>query len=93
MAIHNTQENTFSLDENPLFAFVPGYNEFTDMPQQIRIVFAGIPGYVNTTLSAANLDQAEHLCNVLNRRMNVSPEQSQLLQMQSMQKEDVQHIH
>ena len=34
----------------------------TDQPQQIRIVFQGMPGYVPTALVALTLDDAERLC-------------------------------
>ena len=38
-----------TLPDEPVYAFCPAY-DFNNMPQQIRIVFADIPGYIPTAL-------------------------------------------
>ena len=43
-----------TLPDDPVYAFCPAY-DFDNMPQQIRIVFADIPGYVPTALVALSL--------------------------------------
>ena len=40
-----------TLPERPVFAFCPAY-EPAGEPQPIRLVFAGVPGYVPTALVA-----------------------------------------
>ena len=52
---------THELPEEPVFAFAPAY-ELPDQPQQIRIVFDGMDGYVPTALVALTLADAERLC-------------------------------
>ena len=42
---------THELPEEPVFAFTPAY-ELPDQPQQIRIVFEGMDGYIPTALVA-----------------------------------------
>ena len=44
------------------------------MPQQIRIVFDGMPGYVPTALLALTLEDAECLCDRLNARLGLDRE-------------------
>lgn len=61
---------TSTLPENPLFAFCPEYAP-PDGPQQIRIVFENIPGYVPTALVALTLADAERLCTRLNARLGL----------------------
>lgn len=61
---------TSTLPENPLFAFCPEYAP-PDRPQQIRIVFENIPGYVPTALVALTLADAERLCTRLNARLGL----------------------
>ena len=39
-----------TLPDDPVYAFVPSY-DLPDQPQQIRIVFEGMEGYVPTALS------------------------------------------
>ena len=58
---------TSTLPDNPIFAFCPEYAP-PDRPQQIRIVFQDVPGYVPTALVALSLQDAERLCNQLNSR-------------------------
>ena len=54
-----------TLPDDPVYAFAPSY-ELPDQPQQIRIVFDGMEGYVPTALVALSLDDAERLCDRLN---------------------------
>ena len=61
---------TSTLPENPVFAFCPEYGP-PDQPQQIRIVFEAVPGYVPTALVALTLDDAERLCTKLNARLGL----------------------
>ena len=44
-----------TLPDNPVYAFCPAY-DIENMPQQIRIVFDNMPGYVPTALFALTLD-------------------------------------
>ena len=62
-----------TLPDDPVYAFVPSY-DLPDQPQQIRIVFEGMEGYVPTALVALTLDDAERLCNRLNRRLGLTHE-------------------
>ena len=64
---------THELPEEPVFAFTPAY-ELPDQPQQIRIVFEGMDGYIPTALVALTLDDAERLCDRLNRRLGLDRE-------------------
>lgn len=59
-----------TLPDNPVYAFTPSY-DFADEVQQIRIVFEGIPGFVPTSLVALTLQDAENLCDRLNRRLGL----------------------
>ena len=61
---------TSTLPDNPVYAFCPEYRP-PDGPQQIRIVFQDIPGYVPTALVALTLDDAERLCPQLNARLGL----------------------
>ena len=50
-----------TLPDDPVYAFTPAY-ELSDEPQQIRIVFDGMAGYVPTALVALTLKCcAQHL--------------------------------
>ena len=69
--------------DDPVFAFAPAY-DMTDQPQQIRIVFKGMPGYVPTALVALSLDDAERLCDKLNARLGLDREAWSALLGQSM---------
>ena len=60
------------LDE-PVYAFAPSY-DLPDQPQQIRIVFDGMDGYVPTALVALSLDDAVRLCDRLNARLGLDHE-------------------
>ena len=59
-----------TLPEDPEFAFCPAY-DIENRPQQIRIVFSGMTGFVPTALVALTLDDAELLCDRLNARMGL----------------------
>ena len=65
---------TSTLPENPVYAFCPEYGP-PDKPQQIRIVFQDVPGYVPTALVALSLQDAERLCNRLNARLGLDRDQ------------------
>ena len=62
-----------TLPDEPVYAFVPSY-DLPDQPQQIRIVFEDMEGYVPTALVALTLDDAERLCDRLNRRLGLDHE-------------------
>ena len=62
--------DTHTLPDEPLYAFTPSY-DLPDQPQQIRIVFEGMEGYVPTALVALTLDDALRLCDRLNRRLGL----------------------
>ena len=62
-----------NLPDDPNYAFCPSY-ELYDEPQQIRIVFDGMQGYVPTALVALTVDDAERLCDRLNARLGHSRE-------------------
>ena len=59
-----------TLPDNPVYAFTPSYH-FEDQVQQIRIVFQDMPGYVPTAMVALTLEDAENLCDKLNRRLGL----------------------
>ena len=53
--------DTHTLPDDPVYAFVPAY-DLGDEPQQIRIVFEGMDGYIPTALVALTLKCcAQHL--------------------------------
>ena len=62
-----------TLPDDPRYAFCPAY-EIGDDPQQIRIVFEGMRGYVPTALVALTIEDAERLCDRLNARLGLSRE-------------------
>ena len=74
---------TSTLPENPVFAFCPQYAP-PDRPQQIRIVFKDIPGYVPTALVALTLADAERLCTRLNARLGLDRDAWMALAAQTM---------
>ena len=59
-----------TLPDDPVYAFCPAY-EPAEQPQEIRIVFRDVPGYVPTALVAFTLDDAERLCDKLNKRLGL----------------------
>ena len=74
---------TSTLPENPVFAFCPEYGP-PDRPQQIRIVFEQVPGYVPTALVALTLVDAERLCSKLNARLGLNRDAWMKLAAQAM---------
>lgn len=64
---------THTLPDDPVFAFAPSY-DFEDEVQQIRIVFQDVPGYIPTAMVALTLQDAEDLCDKLNRRLGLDRE-------------------
>ena len=75
-----------TLPDDPNYAFCPSY-DLGDEPQQIRIVFEGIDGYVPTALVALSIDDAERLCDRLNARLGYSREDWIALAARSMRAE------
>ncbi len=60
-----------NLPDDANYAFCPSYH-LGDEPQQIRIVFEGMGGYVPTALVALTVADAERLCDRLNARLGHS---------------------
>ena len=53
--------SSHTLPDDPVYAFCPSY-DLDNVPQQIRIVFDNMPGYVPTALFALSLKCcAQHL--------------------------------
>ena len=75
-----------TLPDDPNYAFCPSY-ELGDEPQQIRIIFDGLQGYVPTALVALTVDDAERLCDRLNARLGHSREDWTALAARSMHTE------
>ncbi len=59
-----------TLGDDPVYAFSPAY-DMNGEPQQIRIVFEGMPGYVPTAMVALTIEDAERLCDQLNARLGL----------------------
>ena len=74
---------TSKLPDHPVYAFCPEYAP-PDRPQQIRIVFKDMPGYVPTALVALTLDDAERLCSTLNARLGLDRDAWTALAAQAM---------
>ena len=75
-----------TLPDDPNYAFCPSY-DLGDEPQQIRIVFEGMQGYVPTALIAMTVAAAEGLCDCLNARLGHSREDWTALAARSMRTE------
>ena len=75
-----------TLPDDPNYAFCPAY-DIEDDVQQIRIVFEGMEGYVPTALVALTVDDAETLCDKLNRKLGHSRDDWTALAAQSMRAE------
>ncbi len=58
--------NSNIVPKKVVLAFVPEYTADPSEPQRIRIVFQGMPGYAETSITADNLDAAEWLCDRFN---------------------------
>ena len=59
------------LARQPRLRVLPPKYAPPDRPQQIRIVFGGLPGYVPTALVALSLVDVERLCSQLNARLGL----------------------
>ena len=75
-----------TLPDDPNYCFCPAY-DIEDEVQQIRIVFEDMEGYVPTALVALTVDDAETLCDKLNRKLGHSREDWTALAAQSMRAE------
>ena len=75
-----------TLPDDPNYCFVPAY-DIEDEVQQIRIVIEGMSGYVPTALVALTVEDAERLCDKLNRRLGLTREQWTALAARSMRAE------
>ena len=75
-----------TLPDDPNYCFCPAY-DIEDEVQQIRIVFEGMEGYVPTALVALTVDDAETLCDKLNRKLGHSREDWTALAARSMRAE------
>ena len=64
---------THTLVDNTHYAFCPAY-DVTGAPQQIRLVFDGMSGYVPTALVALTIRDAERLCDQLNAQLGLDRE-------------------
>ena len=62
--------SSHTLPDDPVYAFCPSY-DLDNMPQQIRIVFDSMPGYVPTALVALSLEDALRICDRLNARIGL----------------------
>ena len=58
------------LPDNPIYAFTPSY-EHDEQVQQIRIVFQDVPGYIPTAMVCLTVQDAENMCDKLNRRLGL----------------------
>ena len=72
-----------TLPDDANYAFCPSY-DLGDEPQQIRIVFEGMEGYVPTALVALTVDDAERLCDRLNAKLGHSRDDWTALAARSM---------
>ena len=75
-----------TLPDDPNYCFCPAY-DIEDEVQQIRIVIEGMSGFIPTALVALTVDDAERLCDKLNRRLGLSREDWTALAAQSMRAE------
>ena len=78
-----TAQTAHTLPDDPDYAFCPSY-DLGEEPQQIRIVFEGMQGYVPTALVALSVVAAEALCDRLNARLGHSREDWTALAARSM---------
>ena len=76
-----------TLPDNPNFCFAPAYDVETDV-QQIRIVIEGMAGHVPTALIALTLQDAQSICDKLNRRLGLDREAWEAMVAASMRAED-----
>ena len=76
-----------TLPDDPNYCFVPAY-DIEDEVQQIRIVVDGMSGYIPTALVALTIDDAENICDRLNRRLGLDRDAWTALAARSMRAED-----
>ena len=70
------------LPDNPIYAFTPSY-EHDKQVQQIRIVFQNMPGYIPTAMVCLTVQDAENMCDKLNRRLGLDRDAWTALVVQS----------
>ena len=75
-----------TLPDDPNYCFCPAY-DIEDEVQQIRIVIEGMSGYIPTALVALTVEDAERICDNLNRRLGLTRDQWTELAAQSMRAE------
>ena len=75
-----------TLPDDPNYCFCPAY-DIEDEVQQIRIVIEGMSGYVPTALVALTVEDAERICDKLNRRLGLTRERWTELAAKSMRAE------
>ena len=75
-----------TLPDDANHCFCPAY-DIEDEVQQIRIVIEGMAGYVPTTPVALTVEDAERLCDKLNKRLGLSREDWTALATRSMRAE------
>ncbi|MXY38885.1 MAG: hypothetical protein F4Y62_03640 [Rhodospirillaceae bacterium] len=76
-----------TLPDEPNYCFAPAYDVEADV-QQIRIVIEGLAGHVPTALVTLDLDDAQSICDKLNRRLGLDREAWQAMAAASMRAED-----
>ena len=76
-----------TLPDNPNYCFVPAY-DVEDEVQQIRIVIKGMAGHVPTALVALTVQDAEEICDKLNRRLGLNRKAWTAMAAASMHAED-----
>ena len=76
-----------TLPDEPNYCFAPAYDVEADV-QQIRLVIEGLAGHVPTALVALDLDDAQSICDKLNRRLGYDREAWTAMAAASMHAED-----
>ena len=61
------------LPDNPYYCFCPSHDLENEV-QQIRLVIRGMASYVPTVLAALTINDAENICDKLNRRLGLGRE-------------------
>ena len=62
----DNDKNLTGVPDKIILAFVPEYTADPSEPQRIHLVFQGMPGYAETSITATNLASAEWLCDKFN---------------------------
>ena len=76
-----------TLPDNPNYCFCPAY-DLEEEVQQIRLVIEGLAGYIPTALVALNVEDAEDICDKLNRRLGLDREDWTAMAAESMRSEE-----